>query len=103
LEGQLGGGSTADSSSALIVETLTAGVTDVCAGEGHSVFVDTSGGVWTVGRNVEGQLGDGTFTTRLTVRCLILDPFIVASLYLEGLFTFPKPLSAGELSVLLEV
>lgn len=36
------------------------GIVQVAAGIGHSVFVTSSGEVWTVGRGDEGQLGRGT-------------------------------------------
>jgi alpha-tubulin suppressor-like RCC1 family protein len=73
--GQLAGGLTSSSSSAMLVDTLTVGVADACAGFAHSAFVDVSGGFWTVGDNEKGQLGDGTNTARLTVRFFSSRPF----------------------------
>jgi alpha-tubulin suppressor-like RCC1 family protein len=81
LEGQLGTGLTASSSSALWVDNLT--LANACAGKDHSAFVDEQGAVWTVGDNFYGQLGDGTNTARLTVHCLVVDSFIVASIALR--------------------
>lgn len=37
----------------------------ISAGEEHALASDTSGGVWSWGRNGDGQLGDGTTETRL--------------------------------------
>ena len=39
-------------------------VTSVSAGYLHSAFVKSDGTLWTMGRNVSGQLGDGTTTDR---------------------------------------
>lgn len=36
----------------------------VAAGDAHTAILKNDGTVWTVGRNVEGQLGDGTTTNR---------------------------------------
>ena len=39
-------------------------LTQVSAGKFHSVFLTTSGRVYTAGGNHHGQLGDGTTTSR---------------------------------------
>ena len=39
-------------------------VTSLCAGSNHTCAVDGEGAVWCWGRGYEGQLGDGTRTTR---------------------------------------
>jgi alpha-tubulin suppressor-like RCC1 family protein len=40
--------------------------TQTAAGYGHSLFLTNDGKVYACGRNSEGQLGDGTYTNRLT-------------------------------------
>ena len=62
--GQLGDGSTSDSSSPVQVKNLS-GVTQVSAGGFHSCAV-VSGSVKCWGRNSDGQLGDGTTTASST-------------------------------------
>jgi alpha-tubulin suppressor-like RCC1 family protein len=39
------------------------GVVAIAAGGGHSIALKSNGTVWTCGRNLEGQLGDGTTTS----------------------------------------
>ena len=57
--GQLGDGTTTDSSIPLEVLNL-AGVTAIAAGRYHTVALKTDGSVWAWGYNGHGQLGDGT-------------------------------------------
>ncbi|WP_194292997.1 RCC1 domain-containing protein [Streptomyces smaragdinus] len=65
--GQLGDGTTTDRHTPVAVH-LPAGVTatDLGAGRTHSLAVTTGGGVLAWGRNNNGQLGDGTLTSRTT-------------------------------------
>ena len=42
------------------------GVRKVSAGGVHTIFLKTDGTAWGVGRNIEGQLGDGTWASRST-------------------------------------
>lgn len=62
--GQLGDHSTSDSSDPVLVEsgTLFSGplVGAIAAGDFHSLFTETGGSLWAMGRNDRGQLGDGT-------------------------------------------
>ena len=67
--GQLGDGSDTPTLSAQFVlsSPTTLGpsnVVAVAAGVYHSMALDSSGGVWAWGNNVDGRLGDGTFSTR---------------------------------------
>ena len=36
-------------------------VKSIAAGFGHSMVLKNNGDVWTTGRNIKGQLGDGTW------------------------------------------
>ncbi|MEW6330692.1 MAG: DUF5050 domain-containing protein [Pseudomonadota bacterium] len=68
--GQLGDGTTSNRFTPVQVAGLT-GVKAVAAGgdndpanQGHGIALKNDGTVWTWGRNVEGQLGDGSFSNR---------------------------------------
>ncbi|MBF0371721.1 MAG: hypothetical protein HQL52_19980 [Magnetococcales bacterium] len=64
-DGQLGDGTTEDSSIPVQVQGLT-NVAQVAAGEDHTLALGTDGTVWAWGSNRYGQLGDSTFTNSLT-------------------------------------
>ncbi|MFO0462677.1 MAG: choice-of-anchor D domain-containing protein [Burkholderiales bacterium] len=64
-QGQLGNGSTTDSTTPVQVTGLTSGVTAVAAGERHSCAV-VNGGVQCWGYNAFGQLGNGSDTDSTT-------------------------------------
>ncbi|MFV1991758.1 MAG: RCC1 domain-containing protein [Acidimicrobiales bacterium] len=70
--GQLGDGTTTDSSVPVVVSGLQNGVLDVAAGLWHSCAVVSGGGVKCWGNNSFGQLGDGT-TTDSSVPLDVLD------------------------------
>lgn len=63
--GQLGDGSTTDSSAPVTASGLT-GITEVGAGSGHTVALKSDGTVYTWGANGVGQLGTGTITSSPT-------------------------------------
>jgi alpha-tubulin suppressor-like RCC1 family protein len=67
--GQLGDGTTvsrSDPGSVLISAggPPLSGVAAIAAGKSHSVFLKSDGSVWACGGNSDGQLGDGTTTSR---------------------------------------
>ena len=39
-------------------------VTNIAAGYSHSLFIKSDASLWAMGRNAEGELGDGTTTNR---------------------------------------
>ena len=63
--GQLGNGTTTDSSSSVDVSGLTSGVVSGALGAGHACAVTSSGAVQCWGSNSNGQLGNGSTTDSL--------------------------------------
>lgn len=64
LEGQLGRGTFSQYEQNLVQVNTITGITAIAAGVSHSLFLKNDGTVWSVGYNVNGQLGDGTTTRR---------------------------------------
>ena len=64
--GQLGDGTTATRGTPAGVSGLAGGVAKLALGDSHSCALTSSGGVKCWGNNSSGQLGDGTYSQRLT-------------------------------------
>lgn len=64
VNGELGDGSSSNRNSPVDVVGLTSGVSTVSSGESHTCAITTAGGALCWGKNSDGQLGDGTTSTR---------------------------------------
>ena len=64
--GQIGDGSTTDRSAPTDVSALSSGVTRMATGYFHACALTAAGGIKCWGSNVNGQIGDGSTTQRLT-------------------------------------
>ncbi len=64
--GQLGVGSTEDEWAPVNVPGMTSGVSMVSANSGHTCALNDQGGLKCWGANFSGEVGDGTFATRLS-------------------------------------
>jgi alpha-tubulin suppressor-like RCC1 family protein len=65
--GQLGDGTTTQRLAAVQVLGAVAGfggISEIAAGDNHSIFLKSDGTVWSVGSNSFGQIGDATLTNR---------------------------------------
>ncbi|MBB6562173.1 alpha-tubulin suppressor-like RCC1 family protein [Acidovorax soli] len=65
-DGELGDGSTTQKSTPQPVAVLAGGVAATAPGIGHSCALTTAGGVQCWGSNAQGQLGDGSTTSKTT-------------------------------------
>lgn len=63
--GQLGTGDTNIQRRTNMLLTSISGVSAISAGSSHSIFLKNDGTVWACGRNLFGQLGDGTNVNKL--------------------------------------
>lgn len=60
LDGQLGDGTYNNDGTNIPEQIVASGVTAVAAGFDHSLFLKSDGSLWGMGRNSNGELGDGT-------------------------------------------
>jgi alpha-tubulin suppressor-like RCC1 family protein len=59
--GQLGNGTNTSAVNSRPEQIVSGNVTAIAAGSYHSLFLVSGGSLWTMGRDVEGELGDGNF------------------------------------------
>src|SRR4051794_11760059 len=93
-EGQLGDGTTQNRSVPVDVNGLGSGVTAVTAGAFHTCAVTGAGGVRCWGYNRDGELGDGTTTSRLTPEA-VSGPSSGVTAPAAGRPTSCRPVSGG--------
>lgn len=66
---------------------IATSVVDVCAGNWHVVFLDTSGVVWGIGSNVIHQLSDN-ITMSITIPVIIYDKTVISRIFCGHRYTF---------------
>src|SRR6202000_1581996 len=59
--GQLGIGTTTSGVNSTPEQIVPSGVIAIAPGDYHSLFIESDGSLWAMGRDVEGELGDGNF------------------------------------------
>jgi alpha-tubulin suppressor-like RCC1 family protein len=84
--GQLGCGVSGGDEPNPIPGSVASNVTAVAAGGDLSLFVKMNGTLWTVGCNINGELGDGTTNNASTPVCVASNVVAVASGYSHSLF-----------------
>jgi alpha-tubulin suppressor-like RCC1 family protein len=83
--GQVGDGTTTNRLTPVFVSSLSSGATAIASGDGHSCALTMTGTVRCWGFNSDGQLGDGTTTTRLTPVTALHPADIAATVATSGL------------------
>ncbi len=65
-DGQLGDGTTINRTTPVQVSAPVglSNITSIARGGGHSIFLKNNGTAWACGNNTQGELGDGTDTSR---------------------------------------
>lgn len=88
-----------------IQASQVAGISEIAAGNGFSLFLKNNGTIWSCGKNNNGNLGDGTQTNRtvpiqLTNVCSLMG-VTEESKHIENIKIFPNPI-INTLTVCLE-